>query len=182
MGRGGMAIVYRVDDTATGRSLALKQLAILPSSRHQAEVSALFEREYHTLAELAHPSIIEVYDYGIAEDGPFYTMQLLEGGDLRDRAPVPWREACVLLHDVCSSLALLHSRRLVHRDVSPRNVRCTAEGRAKLIDFGAMVPMGRGAAIVGTPAYLAPEVLNRSSVDARTDLFSLGATLYYALT
>ena len=70
----------------------------------------------------------------------------------------------------------------MHRDISPRNVRCTRDGRAKLIDFGAMVPMGPSAQVVGTPAFIAPEVVHRSALDARTDLYSLGATLYYALT
>ncbi|HKP56765.1 MAG TPA: AAA family ATPase [Polyangiales bacterium] len=79
-------------------------------------------------------------------------------------------------------MSLLHSRKLVHRDVSPRNVRCTRSGRAKLIDFGAMVPMGSGFESVGTPSFVAPEVLRHGMLDARTDLFSLGATLYFALT
>ena len=109
-------------------------------------------------------------------------MELLDGGDLRERSPLPWRQACELLFDVCSSLALLHSRRLVHRDITPRNVRCTQTGSAKLIDFGAMAPMGASGQIVGTPGFMAPEVLQRASLDGRTDLYSLGATLYFALT
>ncbi|HEY6558526.1 MAG TPA: protein kinase [Polyangiaceae bacterium] len=181
LGRGGMATVFRVYDEALKRDVALKQIsrgADRGDTRHATE---MFEREFNTLSSLAHPSIIEVYDYGVDESGPYYTMELLDGGDLRERSPVPWREACRMLHDVCSSLALLHSRRLVHRDVSPRNIRCTRDGRAKLIDFGAMVPMGPGDSIVGTPAFVAPEVVHLSQLDARTDLFSFGATLYFAL-
>jgi hypothetical protein len=87
------------------------------------------------------------------------------------------------MFDICSSLALLHSRRSIHRDISPRNIRCTTRGSAKLIDFGAMSAMGASAAqLVGTPAFTAPEAVQHSSLDARSDLFSLGATLYYALT
>jgi hypothetical protein len=182
LGRGGMAVVYRVRDPLSARELALKQLLVQPDARLFAESSARFEREFRTLSELSHPRIIEVYDYALDAAGPFYSMEMLDGGDVLERAPLPWREACVLLHDVCSSLALLHSRRLVHCDVTPGNVRCTKDGRAKLIDFGAMVPMGRGTMIVGTPAFTAPEVVARSDLDARTDLYSLGATLYYALT
>jgi hypothetical protein len=182
LGRGGMAVVYRATDLTAARDVALKQLLLTPDAQHYAEHAGLFEQEFRTLAQLSHPRIIEVYDYGLGDEGPFYTMELLDGGDLRVRAPVPWREACSFMYDVCSSLALLHSRRLVHRDVSPRNVRCGHDGKAKLIDFGTLVPMGPSSLIVGTPQFVAPEVVYRSSLDARTDLFSLGATFYYTLT
>ncbi|HKU37408.1 MAG TPA: protein kinase, partial [Polyangiales bacterium] len=183
LGRGGMACVYRVTDTASGRQLALKQL--LPAARktHSASVVALFEHEFHTLKQLSHPRVIAVDDYGVDAGGPFYTMELLDGGDLLARAPAPWRELCALLFDVCSSLALLHSRRLLHRDINPRNIRCTQDGKAKLIDFGAMAPMSSGGAqVVGTPAFTPPETVHRLATDARADLFSLGATFYAALT
>ncbi len=183
LGRGGMACVSRAIDLQTGREVALKKLTPAePNAR--ANAAALFELEFHNLAQLRHPRVISVYDYGVDADGaPFYTMELLDGGDVRDRTPTPWRQACAWMSDVCSSLALLHSRRWVHRDVSPRNVRCTRDGRAKLIDFGAIAPMSPGGAhIVGTPAFIAPETFHRSALDARTDLFSLGATLYFVLT
>ncbi|HKU40274.1 MAG TPA: protein kinase [Polyangiales bacterium] len=184
LGQGGMACVYRATDLSNGREVALKQLCLPDDVTHRAALAALFEREYHTLAQLQHPRVISVFDYGVVPgEGPYYTMELLDGGDLRDRAPLPWREVCSYAFDVCSSLALLHSRRLLHRDVSPRNIRCTHDGRAKLIDFGAMAPMGAGSgAIVGTPAFTPPEALSRSVLDARADLFSLGASLYFALT
>jgi hypothetical protein len=181
LGRGGMATVHRATDRTTGADVAIKQLRA--TSTQNAGLVALFEREFHTLAQLRHPSVISVYEYGLHGDGPYYTMELLDGGDLRDRTPLPWRQACAFAFDVCSSLALLHSRRLLHRDISPRNVRCTRDGRAKLIDFGAMGPMlPGGGQIVGTPAFIPPETVHRSAIDGRSDLFSLGATLYYALT
>jgi serine/threonine protein kinase len=182
LGRGGMAVVYRVRDTSSAHELALKQLIIHQDSDRDRETSALFEREFYTLAQLSHPSVIEVYDYGVDAAGPYYTMELLDGGDLSTRTPLDFRVACELMMKVCSSLSLLHSRRLLHRDISPRNIRCTRDGSAKLIDFGAMVPMGSSGPSVGTPAFIAPEVVHHLSLDARTDLFSLGATLYYALT
>jgi hypothetical protein len=181
IGRGGMAIVYRATDLASGSDLALKQL-VLGAGENDSMFASLFEREFRTLAQLSHPRIIEVYDFGVDECGPFYTMELLEGGDLRQRAPLAWRDACIMAYDICSSLALIHSRRLVHRDVTPSNIRFTREAQAKLIDFGAMVPMGAGSAVVGTLHFMAPEVALRSNLDARADLFSLGATLYYSLT
>jgi len=177
-----MASVYRVTDTATQRQLALKQLDVPPDGAPRADIVALFEREFLVLAQLSHPRIIQVHDYGVDDRAPYYTMELLDGGDLGERSPLPWREACSLLSGVCSSLALIHSRRLVHRDVSPGNIRCTHDGEAKLIDFGAMAPVGAAASIVGTPAFVAPEVVHQLALDGRADLFSLGATLYFALT
>jgi hypothetical protein len=183
LGSGGMASVYRATELPQGREVALKQMRVQPGSHERSSLVAWFEREFHTLAQLKHPCVITVYDYGLSERGPYYTMELLDGGDLRERAPVPWLEACALFFDVCSSLALLHSRRLVHRDITPRNIRCTRDGRAKLIDFGAMAPIGVGGIpLVGTPAFTAPETVHRLALDGRTDLFSLGATLYTALT
>ncbi len=184
LGRGGMAQVHRARDLVLGREVALKQLTVDSAAPERAHVVALFEREFHTLAQIRHPHVIAVYDYGLfADDAPFYTMELLDGGDLRERAPLPWREACRLVFDVSSALALLHSRRLLHRDITPRNIRCTQAGIAKLIDFGAMSPMSAGdSSVVGTPAFTAPETLQRLALDARTDLYSLGVTLYYALT
>jgi tetratricopeptide (TPR) repeat protein len=182
LGRGGMATVYAVRDPATQRQLALKRLTVSGSGARREDLIGLFEREFLTLTQLSHPRVIEVYDYGVDDEGPYYTMELLDGGDLRKRSPLPWREACALLAGVCSSLALIHSRRLVHRDVTPANIRSSSDGEAKLIDFGAMAPMGAATSIVGTPAFVAPEVVHRLDIDGRTDLFSFGATLYFALT
>jgi hypothetical protein len=181
IGRGGMATVHEVMDLGSGRRLALKRLHPIEDPRKRRRSLQLFEREFHTLTHLAHPRVVEVYDYGIDELGPYYTMELLDGGDLQKQAPVPWQRACALARDIGSALSLLHSRRMVYRDLSPRNVRCTSDGRAKLIDFGAMVMMGPCKQVVGTPAYCAPEALNMQPLDARTDLYSLGATLYYTL-
>ncbi|HKU42371.1 MAG TPA: AAA family ATPase, partial [Polyangiales bacterium] len=183
LGRGGMAAVYQVLDERTDQTLALKQLTAAATSGPYAGMGALFEREFHTLLSLSHPRVIAVYDYGVDAEGPYYTMELLDGGDLREQSPLPWREACSMAFEICSSLALLHSRRLLHHDISPRNIRRTRDGRAKLIDFGAMAPMGvHGGQLVGTPPFVSPEALHRSALDARADLFSLGAALYYALT
>ncbi len=182
LGQGGMAVVYLVRDTTTKRKVALKQLLARDNPEKQEQVARLFEHEFYTLAQLAHPRVVEAYDFGKDEAGAYYTMELLDGGDLRDLAPVPWKKACALLADVCSVLSLLHSRRLIHRDLSPRNVRCTQDLKAKLIDFGAMVPMGPCRHAIGTPAFAAPEVVALQALDARADLYSLGATLYYALT
>jgi hypothetical protein len=182
IGGGGMAIVYEVLDTTTGRRLALKRPRRQEDAEQERRMYELFAREYMTLAQLAHPRIVAVYDYGVDELGPYYTMELLDGGDLQEVVPAEFSRVCSIARDVCSALSILHARRAVHRDISPRNVRCTATGTAKLIDFGAMTSMGPAKELVGTPAYCAPEMLNNQSLDARTDLYALGATLYYVVT
>jgi hypothetical protein len=170
--------VYAVTDTTSGKTVALKQL--LPNSSDTAR--ALFEREYQTLATLRHPGIVEVYDYRTDPQGAFYTMELLEGGDLSRNAPIPWRDACTHLRDVASILGMLHARRLVYRDLSGKNLWRSPEGRLKLIDFGALAPFGPSETIVGTPPFIPPEAVCKSALDQRSDLFSLGALGYWLTT
>ena len=182
LGEGGMGEVYRCHDGVANRAVALKRLR--PHIvRERPSLAALFEREYHALRELAHPSIIQVFDYGHCEDGSaYYTMELLDGQDLRALAPLPWRQACAVLRDVASSLAILHSRRLLHRDISPGNVHRDPSGRAKLLDFGTMATFGVEGPIVGTPPCIAPEAIHNQPLDARADLYSLGALGYFLLS
>src|SRR5690349_10625301 len=123
LGEGGMGAVYRARDEVSGRLVAFKQLLAGKTSAKRGMFEALFEREYHTLVRLKHPRIIEVLDYGFAESGPYYTMELLEGKDLQQLAPLPYAEVCRHLRDIASSLALIHAHRLLHRDLSPRNLR-----------------------------------------------------------
>ncbi len=181
LGRGGMASVYEVLEEATGRRLAVKQLHA-HRALEDSHLARLFELEFHTLTQLAHPRVVAVFDYQGLSEGACYSMELLDGGDLQEGGVLPWRQVCALLSDVCSALSLLHSRRLVHRDVTPRNIRLTRDGKAKLIDFGAMAPFGTHKHPVGTPTFTAPEAVHGQALDGRADLFSLGATAYYALT
>ncbi len=178
LGKGGVGEVYRVTDISLGNQLALKRLSATSSDA----VQALFEREYQTLASLKHPHTVAVHEYGRDEDGSFYTMELLEGGDLRERAPMPWREACSVLRDAALALGVLHARELVHRDVSPRNLWRLPDGRVKLIDFGAIVPFGRPPQLIGTPPLVPPEAYHGAPLDQRADLFSLGAVGYFLLS
>ena len=177
---GGMGVVYRAVDTTSGEECALKRI--------KAEIAAnaygidAFEREYRVLAGINHPRIIRVYEYGKDETGAYYTMELVEGSDLRKLAPLDYREACRHLRDVAASLALLHARRLLHRDLSPRNVRASVDGRCKLLDFGALTEFGPSPKVVGTPPAVAPEALIGVALDQRTDLYALGALGYWLLT
>jgi tetratricopeptide (TPR) repeat protein len=180
LGKGGMALVYEVTDVSSGRKLALKQLL---EELADGESSALqFRREFHTMAGLEHPQVVKVYDYGVAEGLPYYTMELLDGSDLRKLAPAEPERAGFLLRDLASALAYLHSRRFVHRDVSPANVRCTTDGRAKLMDFGVLTTPGFCRDIAGTPPHVAPEMVRGLPIDHRADIFSFGALAYWLLT
>jgi tRNA A-37 threonylcarbamoyl transferase component Bud32 len=177
---GGMGVIFVAHDTLARREVAYKRLKV-SSESSRPRMTALFEREYNALRQLKHPNIVEVYDYGLDAEGPYYTMELLTGKDLAAAAPLPLVEACRVLRDVASALALVHARRLVHRDVTPANVRLTHDGRAKLLDFGALSEFGVSQEIVGTPPFVAPECLSGEALDARTDLFALGGLAYWAL-
>jgi tetratricopeptide (TPR) repeat protein len=182
LGRGGAAAVYSVLDASTGRKLALKQLEVKSGDARNESHELRFRREFHTMAGLVHPNIVEVYDYGVAKDGPFYTMELVPGQDLRAMGRCPIDVACRLLRDVASALALLHARHLLHRDVGPRNVRCTDRGAAKLLDFGVLATSGVAGDVAGTPPCMAPETVRLLPVDHKADLYGLGALAYWLLT
>jgi hypothetical protein len=181
LAEGGMGTILLAFDSFARRDVAYKRLRVVNESS-RPRITALFEREYNTLSQLAHPNIVEVYDYGLDAEGPYYTMELLAGKDLAAAAPLGVSEACLLLRDVASALALLHARRVLHRDVTPANVRLTQGGHAKLIDFGALTEFGRAREIVGTPSFIAPECLSGEPLDQRADLFALGGLAYWALT
>lgn len=172
-----MGTVYHAIDERTGGEVALKRLR-----GGDPRLLALFEREYRTLVGIQHPRIIRAYEYGVDASGPYYTMELARGRDLHELAPLPLVDACLYLRDVATCLALLHTRRLLHRDVSPRNVRVLPSGECKLLDFGALSSFGVCDRVIGTPPYIPPEALGNGPLDQRADVFSFGALLYWTLT
>ncbi len=183
-----MGTVFVAVDESTGHRVALKRPGSNASGdttrrkgRPADEGLGEFQREYALLAHLRHPSIVRAYDYGI-DTTPYFTMELVGGRDLRTMGRRPFRIACEYVRDVASALALLHAQGLAHRDVSPRNVRVTTEGRAKLFDFGTVAFFGAAPDIAGTPSCAAPETLHGGLIDRRTDVFSLGSVLYWLLT
>ncbi len=180
LGRGGMGEVHEAVDQNDGRVVAFKRLR-MDGHDTRGPLMSLFQREYHTLSRLTHPAVVDVYEYGVDDEGPYYTMELLEGEDLRGVLPLPFARACALLHEVASVLSLLHTRQLVHRDITSRNIRVLG-GRAKLFDFGALAPIGYSGPVIGTPPFVPPEALFGQPLDARADLFSLGVVLYQTLT
>jgi hypothetical protein len=192
VGRGGVGIVYRARDEVSGQPVALKVIA-LPGV--DAGEEARFRREGRVLAGLSHEGIVRVVAFGQLDDGqPYIAMEWLEGEDIAQRqrrAPLPL-EACVrVAADVADALAAAHAAGIVHRDVKPSNVILAGSNprdrdeafRVKLVDFGVAAAedakLTRTGAIVGTPAYMAPEqARGDAEVDARADLYALGATLF----
>ncbi len=192
LGEGGMGVVYRALHPTLGRAVALKKLPKAAEPDHAAR----FVREVRATAELVHPNIVRLLDCGVSADGePFYTMELLEGFTLHAlvsaEGALPLARASYLVRDAARALETAHTRGLVHRDVKPENLFVASEGGehdvVKLLDFGiAKTLLGDGSltaegALLGTPRYMAPEQAVGESVDPRTDVYALGAVLYFAL-
>ena len=191
LGRGGMAIVLEVEHETTGDRRALKLM--LPAGRSE-EVARRFRREFRALSRLDHPNVLKVFEGGIFEGRPYFVMELLRGRDLREELEV-WRalppaERCrrarQMLIQLARALEYIHARGLVHRDVTPTNIMVLPDGTARLMDFGVVKEPGaeltRLGEVVGTVAYIAPEQIQGGEIDARADLYSLGAVLYLMLT
>jgi serine/threonine-protein kinase len=199
LGAGGMGEVYLAEHRLLKRPCAVK--LIRPQSAGDASVLRRFEREVQATAQLTHPNTIEIYDYGHADDGTFYyVMEYLSGLDLEDLVtrygPLPPARAVHFLRQLCGALHEAHAAGLVHRDIKPGNViACRHGGRhdvAKLLDFGLVRAAGAGGddltrltakgAVLGTPAYMAPEqARGAEAADTRSDLYSLGALGYFLL-
>ncbi|HET8936819.1 MAG TPA: serine/threonine-protein kinase, partial [Polyangiales bacterium] len=182
IGAGGTSRVLHVIDQRNGQHLALKQ-ARSPVSERRARSQALFRQEFHVLSRIVHPNVVRAFEYGFADDRPFYTMELLRGRALSELAPLSWQRLCAVLLDLCSPLSMLHARRFVHCDVTARNVLVTERGETKLIDFGALTAIDRPVlTIAGTPPHMAPELVQRQAIDGRVDMFAIGALAYNMLT
>jgi tetratricopeptide (TPR) repeat protein/predicted Ser/Thr protein kinase len=205
-GAGAMGVVYAAWDPQLHRRVALKLLRPDPTSETQSEPArSRLLREAQALARLSHPNVVTVHDVGTLDGEVFLAMEFVEGGTLRDwmqageRAP---REALALLRQAGEGLAAAHEAGLVHRDFKPDNVLVGSDGRVRVTDFGlaraaadetvAALPrepthelqtlLTDTGALVGTPAYMAPEVRRGERADARSDLYSFAVTLHEALT
>ncbi len=189
--RGGMATVLAVRDPTTQERVALKLL--LPLA-HVEESRSRFRREFRALSRLSHPNILDVKEWGLHGDRPWFTMELLEGHDLREEVrrlqglPIGERVERVeaILRGVARALAYIHERGMIHRDVTPGNIHIGLHDEVKLMDFGVVKEMGAELTavgeVVGTVAYMPPEQIRGEAIDARADLYSLGAVLYLMLT
>ncbi len=207
LGAGGMGVVYKAADTRLERDVALK---LLPEqSLNNAQALERFQREARAASALNHPNICTLYDIGEHEGQPFLVMELLEGQTLKDRiaaGPLTPGEMLDVALPAAAALEAAHARGIVHRDIKPANIFVSKSGPVKILDFGLAkllsdrVPVLEalagldGAALpdehtittpgmfMGTLDYMSPEQARGEAVDARTDVFSLGVSLYQAAT
>lgn len=191
IGAGGMGRVYRAEHRTMNRHVALKVL-----SRDIATHSGLLEQffyEIRAVAKLMHPNIVTAFDAGSLGDQHYLVMELVEGEVLADRirrqGPMTSGEAALIVEQVAEALGYAHRLGIVHRDIKPSNLMLTPNGTVKILDFG-LAMLGKTAEgltnrkiFMGTPEYMSPEQIeNADAVDGRSDLYSLGATLYFLLT
>jgi serine/threonine-protein kinase len=199
LGIGGMGEVYLVEHMLLRRPCAIK--IIRPDRADDPRELARFEREVRTTATLTHPNTVQIFDYGQAEDGTFYyAMEYLPGLSLNElvnqHGPLPPERVIHFLRQVCGALNEAHAIGLIHRDIKPSNIIVCERGgmhdMVKLLDFGLVRALSLSSAdetltqegtVAGTPAYMSPEqAVAGGNLDARSDIYSLGAVAYYLLT
>src|SRR5262249_38349373 len=195
LGTGGMGSVWLAEHTVMNRQVAVK--VIRPDLLAKPGATERFLREVRAAAKLHHPNIVTAFDAEPVSDSCLLVMEYVHGETLGERAkagPLPIAEACRAVRDAARGLAHAHSAGLVHRDVKPHNLICTADGTTKVLDFG-LAGVGAGESIangatgltgagmvVGTPDYIAPEqATDPHTADARADIYGLGCTLYHLL-
>ncbi|WP_137294618.1 serine/threonine-protein kinase [Nocardioides dongxiaopingii] len=189
IGRGGMGAVWLGRDELLGRPVAIKRVGVMPGGSSPDLMRA--EREARIAASLNHPNIVGIYDLAHDADQQYLVMEYVEGSTLaelvRERGPLPTREAARILSQAASALAAAHASQIVHRDVKPSNILVRSDGEVKLSDFGiarmtADPSLTQTGLVTGSPAYLAPEVASGTQATPASDVWSLGATLFHALS
>ncbi|MBW4092064.1 MAG: serine/threonine protein kinase [Proteobacteria bacterium] len=191
LGRGAMGTVYEGWDPVLARRVAIKTVPLPdPADAATAEMLARFRREAQAAGSLAHPNIVAVHDYGETDTIAYIVMEYIDGPTLKSLLDQGRRFTLPDLHrimdDVLAGLAYCHARGVVHRDIKPANVMLTADGQAKVADFGVAriesSTMTQTGTVIGTPAYMAPEQFIGQPVDARADIHAAGVLLYHLLT
>jgi serine/threonine-protein kinase len=205
LGRGGMGEVYKATHRMLARPAAIKLIRPETIAAGDPAASQLaivrFRREAEAAANLRSPHTVELYDFGVTDDQTLYfVMELLDGMDLESlvkrHGPVPAARVAHILRQTCASLEEAHVRGMVHRDIKPANIHLGRLGLVydfvKVLDFGLVKPIADRSAeqtlttqvglIIGTPGYMAPEMVRADRVDGRADLYALGCVAYYLLT
>ena len=185
LGRGGMGGVYMGRDKMLDRPVAVK--VMLKEYGADAEFVEKFKREAQAAARLIHPNIAQIYSYGIADGMPYIAMELVAGGSLdklmqNSGSSIDIPRVMKICEQVAQALRCAADQGLVHGDVKPENVLLDANGNAKLVDFGLAAMQKDTNEIWGTPYYIAPEKVKKEPIDYRADMYSLGGTIYHALT
>ena len=192
LGKGGMGVVYLATDSRLKRDVAVK---VLPRSMSSNPVAVKrFLREARVAASISHPSVVTIHDVDQINGHCFLVMELMTGGtvqDLLQHGPLDWPEATRIIGDACRGLAAIHEAGLIHRDIKPSNLMLAATGAVKLTDFGLVKstdsttdskPLTLANSILGTPHFMSPEQCQGDELDARCDIYSLGATYFALLT
>jgi serine/threonine protein kinase len=198
IGSGGMGTVYKAEHIQLRQLAAVKVVAIHTERGDWQRLLMRFRSEIRAVAQLRHPNIVQALDAGEIpppdSESPalcYYVMEFVQGQDLEtlvsQQGPLPIGQACEIVYQVASALHEIHCHRLVHRDIKPSNIILTAEGKAKLLDFGLVRHLRHRVTevgtVLGTIDYMAPEqASDASSVDIRADIYSLGGTLFWCLT
>jgi serine/threonine-protein kinase len=190
LGRGAMGVVYRAQDPALDRVVALKTILLSDDVDNRKEYEKRFAIEARAVGKLNHPSIVTTFDFGEEGDLAYLAMELLEGTDLRTRmkeGPLPTAEAIEIAVQVADGLGFAHERGIVHRDIKPGNIMLLERGGAKIMDFGIARMRSDDfktstGMVLGTPRFMSPEQIAGAAVDQRSDVFSLGVVLYEMLT
>jgi len=190
LGRGGMGVVYRARDLRLQRTVALKMILAGPNAGSRERER--FQKEAEFLAQLQHPNIVRIYEVGEHHQQPFLSIEYVSGGSLVEGLgdmPRPSREAVKLVGKLARAIQAAHLINIVHRDLKPANILLTPNKEPKITDFGLAKGLQEDShsltgAIVGTPGYMAPEQTGRcgEAVGPYTDVYGLGAILYYLLT
>ncbi|MGD2090665.1 MAG: serine/threonine-protein kinase [Candidatus Aminicenantes bacterium] len=190
LGQGGMAMVYKAHELSLNRMVALKVLSS-QLSEDKAYIKR-FQREAQAAAQLNHPNIVQIYAIGEEQGVHYFAMEYIKGKSLADirqeEGVLKPGDAVPIIRQVAEALAEAHKVGLVHRDIKPSNIMIDAAGRPKVTDFGiayvsyANTKLTRDGSIIGTPEYLSPEQCEGKTVDQRSDIYSLGVTLYELLS